>query len=318
VLTGFLPTRASSVVKLGGAQHDFFTLAELLAQHGYATSFIYGGDADFDNMRRFFMNNGFQQVIDERAFERWNFRTSWGVSDEDVYARAHEHFLAAPRPFFTLLFTTSNHSPFEIPPGRITPYDPGENTVHNAVQYADHALGEFLRTAKAAPYWQDTLFLVVADHNSRVTGAELVPVERFHIPGVLLGADVKPQRIERLASQIDLLPTLLSWLGIDSVHPAIGDDLTRPEILATPGRAVMRYHDALAYREGDRVVIDTPRKAPLLYYWREGKLQPSSETDIELLHRARVFFEWPVAAYRARSYRLPVASPGAGEPSVAE
>ncbi len=125
VISGFTPTPARSVVKLGKSQKDFFTLARLLSRTGYHTSFIYGGEAQFDNMRRFFMNNGFDRVIDKRDFEDPVFTGTWGVSDEDLFARAHLEFSAAGnQPFFSLVFTSSNHTPFEFPDDRIALYEP--------------------------------------------------------------------------------------------------------------------------------------------------------------------------------------------------
>ena len=183
IVTGFPPTTSQSVLKLGRAQTDFFTLGRYLGQHGYDTSFIYGGEAQFDNMKRFFANNGFVTVIDKHDFVNPVFYGSWGASDEDVFNNAHEKFLSqdSDRPFFSVLFTTSNHSPWEYPDGRIEPYDAEKATVNNAVKYADYALGQFLDKARLSPYWDNTVFLVVSDHNSRVYGAEFVPVEPPHV-----------------------------------------------------------------------------------------------------------------------------------------
>lgn len=308
IVTGFLPTRASSTVKLPGSQDNFFTLAELLRRKGYSTSFLYGGDSDFDNMRRFFMNNGFETVVDEKDFASPGFRSSWGVSDGDLFREAN-HFLrktSANGPFFSLLFTTSNHSPFEIPPGSIQAVDPGENTVNNAVHYADKALGEFLAAARKSDYWKDTIFLIVADHNSRVMGAEVVPIERFHIPAVILGADIRPQRIPELVSQVDLLPTLLSLMGVEANHPAIGRDLTQHVNNEHRG-IVMRYHDTLAWRENDRVIIQRPSLPLEQYFYRNGRLEPldpGTKVDSALAHRALVHFEWPVHSYLEHRYHL--------------
>lgn len=307
LVTGFLPTRASSTVKLSGSQRNFFTLAGLLSREGYESSFIYGGNADFDNMRRFFLNNGFNTVIDQPDFSDPTFTSSWGVSDEDLFARAHDYFSNAfgKHPFFSVVFTTSNHSPFEIPPGRIVPTDPDTNSVNNAVQYADYALADFIRKAKASDYWQDTIFLVVADHNSRVKGAEKIPIERFHIPGVILGGPISPRRITRLVSQVDLPPTLLSLLGLSLEHPAIGDDVFRECRTAWCENAVMRYHDSLGYREGNRVIIETRDGKLEQFDWVNGHLRPAGKRDEALSRRARVHFEWPVRAYRDKSYKLP-------------
>jgi phosphoglycerol transferase MdoB-like AlkP superfamily enzyme len=83
------------------------------------------------------------------------------------------------------------------------------------------------------------VFLIVADHDSRVFGSELVPVSKFHIPALILGADITPQKIAAVASQIDLAPTLLSLMGISGPTPLIGRDFTRDA--NSPGRALMQF-----------------------------------------------------------------------------
>ena len=85
LICGFPPTPARSVVKLGKSQKNFFTLAQLLSKKGYSTEFIYGGDSNFDNMKGFFLGNGFQKVIEEKDFDHPKFQGSWGVSDQDLF-----------------------------------------------------------------------------------------------------------------------------------------------------------------------------------------------------------------------------------------
>jgi phosphoglycerol transferase MdoB-like AlkP superfamily enzyme len=311
VVTGFPPTPAQSIVKLSLAQRGFFTLADLLSRRGYGTEFIYGGESHFDNMRGFFLSNGFQNVIDQNDFKNPVFKGSWGASDEDLFARAHEQLSAhhaSGKPFFSLVFTSSNHSPFEFPDGRIELYDAPKGTENNAVKYADYALGRFFEAARASPYWKDTLFLVVADHDIRVRGDSLVPIERFHIPGLILGADLKPREIRTVASQIDLAPTLLSLMGIDAEHPMIGRDLSRePEGL--PGRAMMQFEQHYGWMEGNRVVVLRPEKAPAhaLYDPASKRLTPTpAPADGEALaQRALAHVALPAWLYREQRYRLP-------------
>src|SRR5690606_11727361 len=87
LITGFPPTPSEAVLKLSGAQTGFFTLAELLGRHGYHSRFIYGGEAHFDNMRGFFLGNGFDEVVDRAAFVDPVFVGSWGASDEDMFTQ---------------------------------------------------------------------------------------------------------------------------------------------------------------------------------------------------------------------------------------
>ena len=309
VVTGFTPTPARSVVKLPKSQTAFFTIAELLGRRGYETSFIYGGEAHFDNMRQFFVGNGFQRIIEEKDFVNPGFRGSWGVSDEDLFQRAHEEFIRqGEKPFFSLVFSSSNHSPFEFPENSIDLYEQPRATVNNAVKYADHALGKFIDMAKQSAYWETTLFLIVADHNSRVRGANLVPVEYFHIPALILGGPTKPQTYSRLASQIDLLPTVLGLMGIKDAHPATGHDLFRSDIADVPGRAIMQYNGTQAYMQGDEVVVMEAEKKPALYHRSSTGLVPAAEPNTALVQKALAYSVWSATAYQERLYRLP--SPG--------
>jgi phosphoglycerol transferase MdoB-like AlkP superfamily enzyme len=308
IVSGFTPTPARSVLKLPRSQRDFFTLAELLGKAGYQSSFIYGGESQFDNMRRFFMNNGFDKVVDEKDYEDPVFTGSWGVSDEDLFDKAHEEFMAAgDRPFFSLVFTSSNHSPFEFPDDRIELYDDEKSTVNNAVKYADYALGRYIEKARQSDYWDNTVFLIVADHNSRVYGSEVVPIERFHIPGLILGGAVKPAVFDPVASQIDLAPTLLAIIGVTSEHPMIGHDLTQATARQTPGRAIMQFHATQAYMEGDRVAILQKDMPIRQYTLREGTLIRSQDSSSELSTRALAHASWSSMAYEHSLYRLPAA-----------
>jgi phosphoglycerol transferase MdoB-like AlkP superfamily enzyme len=303
IVTGFPPTPASGIVKLGLAQQNFFTLARLLKKQGYSTEFFYGGDSQFDNMRGFLLGNGFDRVVDEKHFSKSAFRGSWGVSDEDLYYRTHQELLAhGDKPFFTFVFSVSNHSPFDFPDGRIELYEKPKSTRSNVVKYADYALGKFFELAQKAPYWDNTLFLVVADHEDKVSGDELVPVKYFHIPALIVGADVKPGRYDKVASQMDLPPTLLSIMGIESSHPMQGQDLLQtPENY--PGRAVMQFYNNQAYMVGDRVVIHTPDKPATEYLYRQGKLK-LVEAQPELIRDALAQAIWPIISYKEKWYRL--------------
>ena len=305
IVSGFTPTSARSVVKLPKSQRNFFTLAGLLAQQGYDTSFIYGGESQFDNMRRFFVNNGFERIIDENDFEDPIFTGSWGVSDEDLFSRAHQEFSGPhDKPFFSLVFTSSNHSPFQFPDGRIDLVDEDKNTVNNAVKYADFALGEFFDAAKQSDYWDDTVFLVVSDHNSRVYGSDLVPIERFHIPGLILGGSIASATYEPVASQIDLAPTLLSLIGVAGTHPMIGHDLTRPEAQMSAGRAIMQFNGTQAYMVGNHVAILQKDLPVLQFEYKDGQMTELEAYDPDLEKTALAHAAWSSLAYEKSLYRL--------------
>ena len=304
IISGFPPTSKRSVVKLTETQKDFFTIANVLENQDYQTSFIYGGSAHFDNMRRFFLNNGFQTVIDQKDFENPKFTATWGVSDEDLFLKAHEYLSGkGDQPFFSLIFSSSNHKPFEIPSGKVETRTGPDGPRHMAVAYADYALGKFLAMARKSSYWENTIFLVVSDHNSRVKGANLIPVERFHVPGVILGDSIDPRRVPGISSQIDLLPTLLSLMGVDSRHPAIGRDLTLPEYSQGGGRAQMQFHDIQGWLVDGKVVIFQPKLPMKSYLYEPGRtLKPDPSPDKTLEQQALAHALWPVMMIREKAY----------------
>ena len=308
VVAGFAPTPAEAVVKRARSQQGFFTLAEVLRRRGYDTTFYYGGESHFDNMRGFFLGNGFARVIEQKDFRNPGFEGTWGVSDEDLFARADAEFRqlhAQGKPFFGLVFTSSNHEPFEFPDGRIALYEQPKQTRDNAAKYADHALSTLFKRAMAAPYWNDTVFLVVADHDSRVFGRDLVPVDNFHIPGLFLGGGIAPRRDDRVASQVDLGPTLLSLAGIDAATPMVGRDLADAS-LHLPGRALMQYDRNFAFMQGDEVVVLQPGRPPAQYRHERdgGRLMPMALSPA-LAHEAHAQALWGSLAYDHGWYRLP-------------
>lgn len=318
VVTGFQPTPSDSTVKLDLSQKNFFTLASLLSKRGYLTEFIYGGEAHFDNMRSFFMGNGFQQITDQPDFKNPVFVASWGASDEDLLNKAHEQLMAhhaSGKPFFTLAFSSSNHAPFEFPDGRIELYEQPKATDNNAVKYADYAIGEFIKKAKASPYWNDTVFLIVADHDIRVRGDSLVPIEHFHIPALILGGGIQAKTVDVIASQIDLPVTVLSLMGIEAQHPMTGHDLSNVSA-DYRGRAMMQYNYNFGWMQqlgpeaaDNEVVVLREGKAPAFghYDLASKQLQNTAAPadGAALAERALANSLLPALLYQEQRYRLP-------------
>ncbi len=305
-VTGFFPTPSRSVVKLGNSQSGFFTLADLLQKHGYETSFIYGGMATFDNMASFFTGNGFKTIIDEDDYTDVAFKGTWGVSDEDLMKKAHETFVNyGEKPFFSLVFSSSNHTPFEYPEGRITRYDKEKATVNNAIKYADYAIGEFFKMAKKASYYENTIFIVIADHNTRTFGAKLVPIHKFHIPALIIGKNVPKTAYTKLCSQLDIAPTLLDYIGLANQNPMPGRNLCQlPDSVA--GRAIMQYYQNNAYWENDKVVIMQPKHAPLSFVYKQNdEVFEPIPLDTELHQKALATVVVASELYKKRTYTLP-------------
>ena len=279
-------------------------MAQTLKESGYRNYFVYGGESHFDNMRGFLLNNGFDIAIDEKDYKEWNYKGSWGVSDEDLFDKAHEIFEDEEEPFFALVFSSSFHSPYDFPDDKIELYEPEKRTKLNAVKYADYAVGHFFRKARKSSYWDDTVFMVVADHDERPRGSSLVPVNSYHIPGVILGAGIKPMVVKEVTSHIDLMPTLFGLLGISGQAPLIGQNvLARPP--GYPGRAIMQFGNNHAYMVGNQVVIHRPDKPVLQFEYRDKELIPTTLDD-GLAADALAMALLPGLLYKNRWYQAPI------------
>jgi phosphoglycerol transferase MdoB-like AlkP superfamily enzyme len=280
--SGFLPLLGEGVVKRSKSQQGFFTLAALLKPLGYHASFIYGGAARFDDMKSWFLGNGYDEVIEQKDYPHPGFVSTWGVSDEDLYIKANERFTAlstAGRPFVSLVFTSSNHTPFELPDGRIS-WEPGvpRKSVENAIRYADYAVGRFFELARHSPYYANTVFVLVADHNVRVYGDDVVPLPGFHIPGLIHLEGVPAQRYAGLASQPDLLASALAMLGVDLRAPVLGRSIFDAD---RPGFVLMQFNDTYGFRRGDAVAVLRPDKPASTWRVAGDHLQATAD-DVEL------------------------------------
>jgi len=235
----FPPLPGEGVVKRPQARQNFATLASVLRQRGYATSFLYGGQGIFDHMLGFFLGNGFDRFIEEKDFSAPRYKSPWGVSDEDLFERADGEFRryhAAGQPFFSTLLTVSLHSPWQFPAGKIKPLaadtrvPPGfELAELNNFLYADYCIGQFMRQARQAPYFDNTLFVFVGDHGVHLRGNELIPIDEYIVPALLLAPKhITVGRIGTVTSQLDLPPTIMGIVGGEYRSPFFGRDVFKP------------------------------------------------------------------------------------------
>ncbi len=324
LIAGFPPTPALPIVRLSKSQKDFFTLGTALKEVGFRNEFVYGGDANFDNRGGFLLSNGFDAVIDRDDYQSPVFPGYLGVSDEDLFTKLHERLGQLQddnQPHFLLALTLSHHAPYDYPSGRIDVGDENPATVENTARYADYAVGQFIERARKSAYWNNTLFLVVADHESelRIRGDALVPVDGFHIPALIVGADIQPRRVQSTTSQIDLAPTLLSLLGVDATIAFAGRDLTRtlPEFGNTPApvapRALMQFNENFAWVQNQRVTVLSPDEDSdkigevhqYLYDPASKHLTPATDHDIEAEKNALAQALLPAWLYEQQRYQLP-------------
>lgn len=237
------PTAGESVVKREDNKNKFST-GSVFRKKGYNVKFMYGGDAFFDNMQDFYSGNGYQ-IVDKSSFaeNEITFSNVWGVCDEDMYNKAIKIMSAEAKenkPFFNHIMTVSNHRPFTYPnnkidiPGNIKSRDGG-------VKYTDYALKQFFEQAKKQPWFNNTVFVIVADHCASSAGKTELPLDKYRIPAIVYSSDIKPEKFTKLMSQIDIMPTVFGLLHFDYKSKFFGQDVFKPDY--QPRALIATYQD---------------------------------------------------------------------------
>ncbi|MBX2888331.1 MAG: sulfatase-like hydrolase/transferase [Ferruginibacter sp.] len=235
------PTPGNSIVRRPN-NSNLYSINTIFKQRGYHSYFVYGGDGYFDNMNAFFGGQGFYIVDRDRgnpipeniATERFriqnnevSFENAWGICDEDIYKQSLKFAdieAKRNRPFFQFIMTTSNHKPYTFPEGKIKR---PQGSRESAVEYTDYALGKFLREAKQKPWFNNTVFVIVADHCSSSAGKWEINLSKHHIPCIIFNSGLPAENINRLTSQIDIMPTLFGYLGWEYVSSFYGLDINQ-------------------------------------------------------------------------------------------
>lgn len=276
-----LPAQPSmSVMDLPRKSTSFPSIAGNLAKNGYHTTFYYGGDIDYSNMRSYFMGTGFEEIVSDADFSLKLHTGKWGVADSAVYERMladikNDH---SGRPFFRSIMTESSHEPFDVPNYQKIK----DNEIFNAFSYADHHLGKFIAEMKKLPCWQNTIVAIVPDHlGAYPDQADNYQWWRFKVPFILLGGGL-PEGIQchTIGSQIDITATLLGLLGIDHSEFTYSKDLFDTK---APHFAFFTFPDAMG------MVTDS---SSVIYDNTSNKVSLTSGPDTDrLVKKAQAYLQ---------------------------
>ncbi len=294
------PTPGRSIVKRPDNDH-MYSLGKVFKDQGYDTAFFYGGRGYFDNMNDFFAGNGYRIVDQTRLSDgEVTFKNAWGVSDEDLYNRAvveADSAYGSNMPFFFHIMTTSNHRPFTYPEGKID-LVPGEGKNgagrSGAVKYTDYALGRLMKNAKGRPWFDNTVFVVLADHCASSAGRVGLPVDKYHIPlFIYCPGQFPPREIDRLSSQMDLAPTLLSLLDFSYDSLFFGRDILAPDFHP---RALIANYQKLGLLTDNELVFLSPGKEISLVN------RDSEEPTLKKIKKSYPLVKKLVAYYQGADY----------------
>lgn len=290
------PSAGESIVKRpdnGG----LFSTGKVLTDLGYTTEFIYGGESYFDNMSAYFSGNGFE-IIDKNSFsaDDITFSNIWGTCDEDSFGVALRDFdkkAASGEPFHAIVFTISNHRPYTFPEGKIT-FDGEMKSRKAAVKYTDYAIGQFLKEASGKPWFSNTVFIITADHCASSAGKTSIPVDRYHIPAIVYSPGfITPGKVEKVCSQIDLMPTVFSLLHFSYDSEFYGQNILAPGYRQ---RAFMAtYQDLGFFSDGVLTTLSPVRRTEQFDVtqtepWVHSETPKETPAD-SLVREARVYYQ---------------------------
>ncbi|WP_375333453.1 sulfatase-like hydrolase/transferase [Candidatus Tisiphia endosymbiont of Xenochironomus xenolabis] len=257
------PTPGSSIIRRPENQ-SLFNIGTIFKNEGYVINFINACYSYIDNLQNYFHGNGYN-IVDRGNLKsnEISFSNIWGVADEDILIKSLEladQNYNEGKPFFSLIMTISNHRPYTFPKGRIDLASGGGRNA--AVKYTDYAIGKFLELAKTRPWFDNTIFVITADHCASSAGKTDLPINKYHIPLLIYAPNIlKPQIVDNLASQIDIAPTILGLLNFSYNSKFFGQD-----ILNTPAnRAFISTYQLLGFMKDNHLVILRPQEQPKTY-----------------------------------------------------
>ena len=253
------PTPGRSIVKRP-KNDNMDSVGEIFKAKGYDNKFIYGGHGYFDNMNDFFSKNGFK-IVDKSNFQESeiHFANVWGVCDEDLFGKVlteADKSYKSHRPFFSFVMTTSNHRPYTYPNGKIN--IPSHTGRDGAIKYTDFAIDQFIKQAQTKPWFDNTIFVIIADHNGGSAGKTSLPLYRYRIPLIVYAPKIiKPGTVSKLASQIDTMPTLFDMLGFSYKARFYGNSILSTNFRE---RAFIGNYQKLGYVKNGYLYYLTPDK----------------------------------------------------------
>ena len=303
---GTPPVPGQAIVRRPNNEH-LTTLGEVLRHQGFDTFFVYGGYGYFDNMNAYFAANSYR-VVDRTDIptNKIVFENVWGVADEVLFDATIDHIdqrANKDKPFFAHVMTTSNHRPYTYPDGRIDIPSPGGRK--GAVKYTDYAIGKFIRDAQKKPWFQDTLFVFVADHCASVAGKTRLPVKNYHIPLILYSpGNLKPGVYTPMISQIDIVPSLIEALG------KRGDDLFFGRSIfekgPAPERAFISNYQELGYLKNGKLTVLMPKQRVQSFDIDAKTFEATpTEVDEKLLKEAIALYQSASTEFRNGQLKAP-------------
>lgn len=262
ILSGYPAQPTTSIMRYPRKTSQLPSIARNLAKYkNYKTTYYYGGDADFCNMRSYLVSQGYQHIISDANFPIEDKLSKWGVPDHIVAARMMEDIKAQQnekRPMLRILQTSSSHEPFEVPYHRL------KDKRLNAFAYTDSVMGAIVREYRKLPRWKNTLIVFVPDHvGGYKENLNDHDRSRYQIPLILAGGAIsRPMKVSIIGSQHDIAATLLGQLGVEHREFTFSKNMMSD---ATPKFAFFAVNDAFGIVSEENSLIYDNRAKRIVY-----------------------------------------------------
>ena len=228
ILSGYPSQPTTSIIKLPGKTQSLPSLFHSFNDAGYETYFYYGGDINFANMHSYFLNSGVKNIVSDKNFDSKLINSKWGVHDEHLLKYLYDDLIKEKESYLKVVFTLSSHDPYDVPMKPVFEGNDYSTKFMNSVFYTDSCLGDFFDKVKMSAIWENTLFILVADHGSSRPGdSPNYDIEKFKIPMLWLGGVLNDsiKTCNKIASQLDIPATLLNQLDVNSDKYIYSKDL---------------------------------------------------------------------------------------------
>lgn len=262
VLSGYPAQPTTSIMRYPRKTSQLPSIARNLAKYkNYKTTYYYGGDADFCNMRSYLVSQGYQHIISDANFPIEDKLSKWGVPDHIVAAKMMKDIKAQQnekRPMLRILQTSSSHEPFEVPYHRL------KDKRLNAFAYTDSVMGAIVREYRKLPRWKNTLIVFVPDHvGGYKENLNDHDRSRYQIPLILAGGAIsRPMKVGIIGSQHDIAATLLGQLGVEHREFTFSKNMMSD---ATPKFAFFAVNDAFGIVSEENSLIYDNRAKRIVY-----------------------------------------------------
>lgn len=262
ILSGYPAQTTTSIMRYPRKTSQLPSIARNLVKYkNYKTTYYYGGDADYCNMRSYLVSQGYQHIISDANFPIEDKISKWGVPDHILAAKMMEDIKAQQnekRPMLRILQTSSSHEPFEVPYHRL------KDKRLNAFAYTDSVMGAIVREYRKLPRWKNTLIVFVPDHvGGYKENLNDHDRSRYQIPLILAGGAIsRPMKVGIIGSQHDIAATLLGQLGVEHREFTFSKNMMSD---ATPKFAFFAVNDAFGIVSEENSLIYDNRAKRIVY-----------------------------------------------------